>query len=112
MSPRRPTIGILTGGGDCPGLNAVIRAATKTAERLGYDVIGFLRGYEGLVDPVRYMPLDSRVTADILLKGGTILGSSNRGRFTALVGAGERVAIDRPSSTRPQRRSGSWGWWA
>jgi len=94
MSPRRPTIGILTGGGDCPGLNAVIRAATKTAERLGYDVIGFLRGYEGLVDPVRYMPLDSRVTADILLKGGTILGSSNRGRFTALVGAGERVAID------------------
>ncbi len=95
MSPRRPTIGILTGGGDCPGLNAVIRAATKTAERLGYDVIGFLRGYEGLVDPVRYMPLDSRVTADILLKGGTILGSSNRGRFTALVGAGERVAIDR-----------------
>ena len=94
MSSRRPTIGILTGGGDCPGLNAVIRAATKTAERLGYDVIGFLRGYEGLVDPVRYMPLDSRVTADILLKGGTILGSSNKGRFTALVGEGERVQID------------------
>jgi 6-phosphofructokinase 1 len=94
MSPRKPTIGILTGGGDCPGLNAVIRAATKTAERLGYDVIGFLRGYEGLVDPVRYMPLDSRVTADILLKGGTILGSSNKGRFTALVGEGERVQID------------------
>ncbi len=93
MSPRKPTIGILTGGGDCPGLNAVIRAATKTAERLGYDVIGFLRGYEGLVDPVRYMPLDSRVTADILLKGGTILGSSNKGRFTALVGEGERVQI-------------------
>jgi phosphofructokinase-like protein len=94
MSPRKPTIGILTGGGDCPGLNAVIRAATKSAERLGYDVIGFLRGYEGLVDPVRYMPLDSRVTADILLKGGTILGSSNKGRFTALVGEGERVVID------------------
>jgi 6-phosphofructokinase 1 len=75
-------------------LNAVIRAATKTAERLGYDCIGFLRGYEGLVDPVAYMPLDSRVTADILLKGGTILGSSNKGRFTALVGAGERVRID------------------
>ena len=55
---RRPTIGILTGGGDCPGLNAVIRAATKSAIRLGYDVVGFLRGYEGLVDPVNYMPLD------------------------------------------------------
>jgi len=94
MSPGKPTIGILTGGGDCPGLNAVIRAATKTAERLGYDCIGFLKGYEGLVDPVAYMPLDSRVTADILLKGGTILGSSNKGRFTAIVGAGERVRID------------------
>ena len=94
MASGKPTIGILTGGGDCPGLNAVIRAATKTAERLGYDCIGFLKGYEGLVDPVAYMPLDSRVTADILLKGGTILGSSNKGRFTAIVGAGERVRID------------------
>ena len=94
MTTRKPTIGILTGGGDCPGLNAVIRAATKSAVRLGYDVVGFLRGYEGLVDPVSYMPLDARVTADILLKGGTILGSSNKGRFTALVGEGQRVLID------------------
>jgi ATP-dependent phosphofructokinase / diphosphate-dependent phosphofructokinase len=94
MASGKPTIGILTSGGDCPGLNAVIRAATKTAERLGYDCIGFLKGYEGLVEPVAYMPLDSRITADILLKGGTILGSSNKGRFTALVGAGERVRID------------------
>jgi len=94
MARRRPTIGILTGGGDCPGLNAVIRAATKSAERLGYGCLGFLKGFEGLVDPVSYMPLDSRTTADILLKGGTILGSSNQGRFTALVGEGERVQID------------------
>jgi 6-phosphofructokinase 1 len=91
---RRPTIGILTGGGDCPGLNAVIRAATKSAIRLGYDVVGFLRGYEGLVDPVSYMPLDERNTAGILLQGGTILGSTNKGRFTSLVGEGERVGID------------------
>jgi 6-phosphofructokinase 1 len=91
---RRPTIGILTGGGDCPGLNAVIRAATKSAIRLGYDVVGFLRGYEGLVDPVAYMPLDVQNTAGILLQGGTILGSTNKGRFTSLVGVGERVGID------------------
>jgi 6-phosphofructokinase 1 len=91
---RRPTIGILTGGGDCPGLNAVIRAATKSAIRLGYDVVGFLRGYEGLVDPVSYMPLDAQNTAGILLQGGTILGSTNKGRFTSLVGEGERVGID------------------
>ena len=91
---RRPTIGILTGGGDCPGLNAVIRAATKSANRLGYDCVGILKGYEGLVDPVSYMPLDAHNTAGILLQGGTILGSTNKGRFTSLVGEGERVGID------------------
>ncbi|MEI7782616.1 MAG: ATP-dependent 6-phosphofructokinase, partial [Planctomycetota bacterium] len=94
MPPHKPTIGILTGGGDCPGLNAVIRAAVKSALRLGYDCVGFLRGYEGLVDPVAYMPLDRQNTANILLQGGTILGSTNKGRFSALVGEGDRVRID------------------
>ena len=98
---RGPTIGILTGGGDCPGLNAVIRAATKSAVRLGYDVVGFLRGYEGLVEPVAYMPLDIHNTAGILLQGGTILGSTNKGRFTSLVGDGERVAIDPELAENP-----------
>jgi phosphofructokinase-like protein len=94
MATSRPCIGILTGGGDCPGLNAVIRAAVKSAERLGYDCIGFLRGFEGLVAPVSYMPLNARNTADILAEGGTILGSTNRGRFTGKVGIDDRVAID------------------
>ena len=94
MAARKPTIGILTGGGDCPGLNAVIRAAVKSAVRLGYDCVGFLRGYEGLVDPVAYMPLDPANTANILMQGGTILGSTNKGRFSALVGEATRVRID------------------
>jgi len=94
MASRKPCIGVLTGGGDCPGLNAVIRAVVKSATRLGYDCVGFLRGYEGLVDPVSYMPLDRQNTSEILLRGGTILGSTNKGRFTALVGHGERVRID------------------
>ena len=94
MPNRTPAIAVLTGGGDCPGLNAVIRAVVKAGTRLGYRCIGFLRGYEGLVDPVSYMPLDRQNTADILLRGGTILGSTNKGRFTALVGEGERVRID------------------
>ncbi len=94
MPPSKPTIGILTGGGDCPGLNAVIRAAVKSALRLGYDCVGFLKGYEGLVDPVAYMPLDLTNTANILLQGGTILGSTNKGRFSALVGESTRVRID------------------
>jgi len=94
MPSTKPTIGILTGGGDCPGLNAVIRAAVKSGLRLGYDCVGFLKGYEGLVDPVAYMPLDLANTANILLQGGTILGSTNKGRFSALVGEGTRVGID------------------
>ncbi len=54
-------IGILTGGGDCPGLNAVIRAAVKTADRLGYDMVGFINGFEGLVDPIAYKPLNRKL---------------------------------------------------
>jgi len=95
MSRRKPCIGILTSGGDCPGLNAVIRAAVKSAGRLGYDCIGVLRGYEGLVDPVSYMPLTPQNTANILPQGGTILGSTNKGRFSATVGEDQRVALDR-----------------
>ncbi len=94
MPPHKPTIGILTSGGDCPGLNAVIRAAVKSSERLGYDCIGFLRGYEGLVDPVSYMPLTARNTAGILTQGGTILGATNKGRFSATVGENQRVDLD------------------
>ena len=94
MPNHRPRIGILTGGGDCPGLNAVIRAVVKSSFRLGYECLGFLRGYEGLVDPVAWTPLDPGAVANILTQGGTILGSSNTGRFTALVGENDRLAID------------------
>lgn len=86
MTNERRTIGILTGGGDCPGLNAVIRAATKSAIHLGYDVVGIRKGFEGLADPVTTMDLTLDNTANILNLGGTILGSTNKGRFTAKVG--------------------------
>ena len=56
-------IGVLTSGGDCPGLNAVIRGAVKSSQQLGYECIGFLRGYEGLVDPVTYKQLNSKHTS-------------------------------------------------
>jgi phosphofructokinase-like protein len=94
MSAAKPCVGVLTSGGDCPGLNAVIRAVVKSAERLGYQCVGFLKGYEGLVEPVSYMPLNARNTAGILTQGGTILGSTNKGRFSATVGEDQRVAID------------------
>src|SRR5918993_4764404 len=93
MSSKR--IGVLTSGGDCPGLNAVIRGAAKTCWRLGYDCIGFLKGYEGLYDPVQYITLTPQNTTGILNEGGTILGSTNKGRFAATCGVSERIEIKR-----------------
>ncbi len=71
-------IGILTGGGDCPGLNSVIRAITKTAVlKYGVEVIGFIDGFRGLVEN-NYVQLDLRRVSGIGHTGGTILGTSNR----------------------------------
>ncbi len=87
-------IAIVTGGGDCPGLNAVIRAVVKAASRRGWESVGILGGYEGLLDPIRYRPLDYREMDGLLFGGGTILGTASRGRFSAKTGHGEvrRVA--------------------
>jgi len=72
-------IGILTGGGDCPGLNAVIRAAVKTSVlEYGWKVTGIRDGFEGLLIDGKTQPLLFDTVKDILDKGGTILGSSNR----------------------------------
>ena len=82
-------IGIVTGGGDCPGLNAVIRAVAKAAAKRGWETIGFLGGYEGVLEPQHYMQLDYQQLGPLLTRGGTILGTANRGRFSAKVGHGE-----------------------
>ena len=75
---RRMRIGILTGGGDCPGLNAVIRAVTKHAVlRYGWEVVGIEGGFKGLVDR-RVQPLSLDKVRGLLTRGGTILGSTNR----------------------------------
>ncbi len=87
-------IGVITSGGDCPGLNAVIRGLVKSANHHGCEVIGFLRGFEGLVDPVSYVPLNPKTITGILHQGGTILGSTNKGRFGATIGVDNRVEID------------------
>lgn len=72
-------IGISTGGGDCPGLNAVIRAAAKSAFNLGWEVIGIQRGFEGLLNLKKARKLTPKDIAGILHIGGTILGTTNRG---------------------------------
>ncbi|HVJ04581.1 MAG TPA: ATP-dependent 6-phosphofructokinase [Candidatus Saccharimonadales bacterium] len=73
-------IGICTGGGDCPGLNAVIRAAVKTAIlKYRYEVIGIRDGFDGLIFPEKSRPLLLNDVSGILPRGGTILGTTNRG---------------------------------
>lgn len=86
-------IGVLTSGGDCPGLNAVIRAVCRAADKLDWEVIGFKDGYEGLLPPGDYMTLDRKTTAGIMHLGGTILGTTNRGHFVAKVGSGDKAMI-------------------
>ena len=95
MTPldERPRIGILTSGGDCPGLNAVIRGVSKSAFWLGYQVVGFKNGFEGLIDPIQWQLLTPEVTSGILVEGGTILGSTNKGRFGARVGKDGRAEL-------------------
>ena len=86
-------IGVLTSGGDCPGLNAVLRGLTRAAGSLGWEVIGFRDGFEGLLSPGHWMELNRRTTAGIAALGGTILGTTNKGHFIAKVAGGERTAL-------------------
>lgn len=94
MQPFR--IGVLTSGGDCPGLNAVIRAVVASAHTLGWEVLGFIDGYEGLLSPINYRILTLENTQGIMSIGGTIIGTTNRGRFVAKYGHGEKALIPQP----------------
>jgi ATP-dependent phosphofructokinase / diphosphate-dependent phosphofructokinase len=90
-------IGICTGGGDCPGLNAVIRGAVKAAIlKYRWDVIGVRDGFDGLIWPEKCMPLTLKDVSGILPRGGTILGTTNRGNPFAykLPGEGKPVVRD------------------
>lgn len=80
MAKKEKRIGILTGGGDCPGLNAGIRAITKTALQAGYKVTGIRNGWRGFMDS-DYVDLDAIKTSGILDRGGTILGISRLSPF-------------------------------
>jgi 6-phosphofructokinase 1 len=73
-------IGILTGGGDCPGLNAVIRAVVRRSHALGYDMLGIKNGWAGLINGLVEPLTDFSVTG-ILPRGGTILGTSRTNPF-------------------------------
>ena len=88
-------VGVLTGGGDCPGLNAVIRAVVKTAAvDFDLEVIGIEDGYEGLVER-RSRPLSFNAVSGILAEGGTILGTSNRANPFGYPAPGSDEFVDR-----------------
>ena len=81
-------IGILNSGGDCPGLNAVIHGVVGAASKLGWDVVGFRDGFEGLLPGGEHVVLNPEDTVGIMKLGGTILGTTNKSDFATKVGTG------------------------
>jgi phosphofructokinase-like protein len=86
-------LGILTGGGDCPGLNAVIRAVTRRSLDRGHEVVGIREGWRGMVDGL-LVPLGQREISGILPRGGTIIGTSRTNPYK-VEGAVEKVLATR-----------------
>jgi 6-phosphofructokinase 1 len=102
----RTKIGILTGGGDCPGLNAVIRAAVRTLQRDDTEVVGIQFGFEGLLTN-NVVPLNHETIRGILPKGGTLLRTTNRGNpfEYPIIDDGRVRCIDRSSEVIDNIRS-------
>ena len=100
-------IGLLTAGGDCPGLNAVIRGVVARARQHGADVVGILEGWDGLMEG-RFRPLDRDAVRGILQRGGTILGTSRRDPYVHGDGAASVQRRDRGRAARraDRRRRG------
>src|SRR5258706_5939052 len=107
MAPTIQTIGISNGGGDCPGLNAVIRGAVR-ASILGHGwrVVGINDGFDGLIWTDRTVPLTVESIAGILPRGGTILGTTNRGNpfHYDIEENGEKVSHDYSLTCRDNMR--------
>lgn len=91
-------VGVLTGGGDAPGLNAVIRAVVKTACNAGWETIGLEDSFDGLIERDRWRVLTPKDVTGIIRIGGTILGTTNRGnpfRYPIKTSEGTRDYSDR-----------------
>ncbi|MCP4450822.1 MAG: 6-phosphofructokinase, partial [Planctomycetes bacterium] len=103
MGNHHRKIGIVTGGGDCPGLNAVIRAIVKAGDLNGFQSIGIHGGLDGLLTPVQASPLMVKDMDGLLIRGGTILGTANSGRFAAKAGSGQKRQV--PQETLDQAKN-------
>jgi 6-phosphofructokinase 1 len=87
-----PILGLLTSGGDAPGMNAAIRAVTRAALGSGFRVLGFKRGYEGILHE-QFQELGSRSVSNILQRGGTILKTARSAEFSTQAGVEKAAAI-------------------
>ncbi len=96
-------IAIVTGGGDCPGLNTVIRATVKAGTYRGWESVGIQGSFDGLLQPVDIVPLEYKAMDALLFRGGTILGTANRGRFAAKTGHGEARRVPEEILTEAKR---------
>lgn len=83
-------VGVLTSGGDAPGMNAAIRAVVRSAINKGMEVVGIERGYEGLIDE-DFIPLTKSSVGDILHRGGTMLKTARSERFLSFFGQDEAI---------------------
>ncbi len=95
---RKKRIAINTGGGDAPGLNAVIRSVVLSAVKRGWEVFGIRRGYEGLFEEDGVLPMDERSVSGITHLGGTVLGTTNRGNpleYPVTLEDGTTTTVDR-----------------
>jgi len=98
MTPNIRRIAINTGGGDAPGLNAVIRAVVRSSEQRNWEVFGIKDGYDGLFEENGIMRLDRSAVRGITHLGGTIIGTTNRGdplNWRVLDEQGSTILIDR-----------------
>ena len=96
-------IGMLTGGGDCPGLNAVIRAVVRKGEgHYGHNIVGYRHGWRGVIEGEIDRPHDRQRRAGCCTAGGTILGTSRTNPYKTDdgVGPGARHARSASASTR------------
>ena len=106
MSKR---IGVLTSGGDCPGLNAVLRGVVRAATNLNWEVLGIHDGFEGLLTNDNVEKLDLKRTAGIMPLGGTILCTTNRGHFVSKDGAGAKAIVAPEIIARTRETLGQLG---
>lgn len=106
-------IGVLNSGGDSPGLNAVIEGVVGAASRRGWNVVGFYDGFEGLLSEEgdeRFEWLTPAACRGLRAKGGTILGTVNKGNFAIKVGVDQKGAIEPAVLEKRRLLSAGWDW--